>query len=136
MQKRLTGLLLAFALSGAHAHSDEFMAKMVAPHGGTIRMAGAVHLELVRGDSPSVYVTDHASREQDTAGAHGTLRIESAEGTREVPLEPAGGNVLRAAAGEKLDADTPVVVFVQLKGAQAETARFLPKPAKAEHAGH
>ena len=61
----LAGLL---ATGGAYAHTDEYLDTQTAPHGGQLRMAGALHFELVISkDNPQpqnnpvvVYVTDHA----------------------------------------------------------------------------
>ncbi|MEN9727100.1 MAG: hypothetical protein RL434_1466, partial [Pseudomonadota bacterium] len=49
----LSGLLLALALWGAQvmAHSDEYFDSKPAPHGGRLRMAGPLHLEVLATES-------------------------------------------------------------------------------------
>jgi hypothetical protein len=136
MTRLLLSLLLGAFLASAQAHTDEWMDSHASAHGGTTRMAGALHLELVRAATPTVYVTDHAGRAQDTDGARATLSIEQAEGRHEVQLLPAGENRLVAAPGVTLDAAVPVVLFIQLKDAPAETARFAPKSASREPPPH
>jgi len=128
----LSALLLAGLAGTGAAHDDAWMDRQRAPNGGMLRMAGALHLELVRTPAVVVYVTNHAGQAQDTAGAEGTLAVERDGARQEVRLQPAGTNGLKPAAPLTLTADEAVVLFVKLAGQQAETARFVPsKPGAA-----
>ena len=77
----LTGLLSLAAYGPSLAHDDAYLDTLTAPHGGQIRMAGALHLELVvhkdgaegKERPIEIYVTDHAGTKQATAGASGTV---------------------------------------------------------------
>src|SRR5262245_24249685 len=61
--------LLAVVSLRVDAHGDEYFESRPAPHGGQVRMAGPVHLELVvRGSEIAVYVTDHADNSMITDG--------------------------------------------------------------------
>ena len=135
MRRRSSVLLLGGLLMGlagtVAAHDDAWMGRQVAPNGGVLRMAGALHLELVSTPATAIYVTNHAGQAQDTAGAVGTLAVERAGARQEVALQPAGANVLKPASPVTLTADDAVVLFVKLAGQQAETARFVPRQASA-----
>ena len=80
MRRRSSVLLLGGLLMGlagtVAAHDDAWMDRQVAPNGGVLRMAGALHLELVSTPATAIYVTNHAGQAQDTAGAVGTLAVE------------------------------------------------------------
>ena len=143
MGRRSSALLLGALLAGlagpGAAHDDAWMDRQSTPHGGVLRMAGALHLELVRAPSPMVYVTNHAGQPQATIGAEGTLAVERADGRQEVALQVAGDNALKPVAPIALAPTDTVVLFVKLAGAQAETARFGPAkstPAPAPSVDH
>ena len=143
MGRRSSALLLGALLAGlggpGAAHDDAWMDRQSTPHGGVLRMAGALHLELVRAPSPMVYVTNHAGQPQATTGAEGTLAVERADGRQEVALQVAGDNALKPVAPITLAPTDTVVLFVKLAGAQAETARFGPAkstPAPAPSVDH
>lgn len=122
----LLGLWLACVAGTAFAHDDAWMDRQQAPNGGKLRMAGPLHLELVRAPAAAVYVTDHAGQALDTAGAEGTLALERDGESRTVILQSAGANLLKPASPLRLAADEPVVLSVKLAGAGVETARFAP----------
>ena len=126
LSTRLLGMALAGVLSTAVAHDDAWMDRQITPNGGMLRMAGALHLELVRTPATAVYVTNHAGQALDTAGAEASLAIERDGARQEISLHPAGTNVLKPASPLTLAPDEPVVLSVKLAGAQAETARFVP----------
>lgn len=126
LRARLLGAVLVGALGTAVAHDDAWMDRQITPNGGMLRMAGALHLELVRTPAPAVYVTNHAGQALDTAAAEGWLVLERDGAQQEVSLRPAGTNALKPASPVTLTPDEPVVLTVKLAGAQAETARFVP----------
>ena len=136
-----TVLLLAACLaasSAGWAHTDEQLDAMSAPHGGKVRGAGPYHLELVASPGTlTVYVTDHRWTEQATRGADARATVRS--GTELVPisLKPAGKNRLEGHGQFAIGADTTVVVFVRIRGHDAQSARFThlltPQPAPAPH---
>src|SRR5262245_11388317 len=86
--------LLAVLSLRAHAHGDEYFESQPAPHGGQVRMAGPVHLELVvRGTEVTVYVTDHADSPMNTDNGSAKVIIRSGRRNRfVVVLRPAGDN--------------------------------------------
>ena len=121
-------VLLALALSpAAWAHTDEYLDTVKTPHGGQLRMAGALHYELVvRPNEITVYVTDHADNKQDTKGASGTATLLSGRTKASIKLEPAGGNVMKGTGKFDLDPEMKVVVSITMAGKQPEQARFTP----------
>ena len=127
MTMRLAVLLLLAALSPRiHAHSDEYFDSRPAPHGGQVRMAGPVHLELVvRGGDVTVYMTDHADNPVSTDNGSAKVIIRASKKNRFVAvLRPAGGNVLRGAGEFKLAKRNDVTVLVTLPGQDAQRAQF------------
>jgi len=157
MNKTMATVLLAAALVlslPAGAHTDDYLATLVAPHGGQLRMAGPYHLELVAKDKELVlYVTDHGDNPIATEGGVGkaTLQLGTAKARTTVKLEPAEDNVFKGSGEFTLKPQSVIVVFVKLPGQEAQSARFTPlkprvkpaaarkaasKPAADGHSGH
>jgi hypothetical protein len=129
MYRSTTLLCLAvLALPGAvWAHSDEMLDRMTAPHGGQIRMAGPLHLELVmKPGELAVYVTDHGGAEIATQGARGSATVLSGKTKTEVKLVPAAGNRLNGDGRFEPNPGMTVVVSVTMPGQPAQEARFTP----------
>jgi hypothetical protein len=126
--RHLLLLAIGVALSGfAAAHSDEHLATVPAPHGGVLRMAGPLHLELVlEPGRVKVYLTDHAFQPVSAAGATGSARVLLGGKRLDVPLKPAGGNLLSGTGGFDTGPDSGVTVRVKLPGSEAVTAQFPP----------
>ncbi|MBI5924748.1 MAG: hypothetical protein HY836_04045 [Aquabacterium sp.] len=122
------------ASAPAWAHDDAYLDTVKAPHGGQLRMAGPVHLELVLVKTPleardkaiAVYVTDHAGKPQTTAGASGTITILSGKTKVSVALKPDGDNKLSAQATYASTPDLKAIVSVTMAGQPAQQARFTP----------
>lgn len=143
---RTLSLLLALAAPiAALAHSDDYLDTLSGPHGGQLRMAAQYHYELVVGPGTlAVYVTDHADKGFDTAGAKGRAILLSKGVKHYLDLQPAGGNALSGRGDFELDPGMKVVVTVTMPGAPPLAARFTPlaprraKPGAAddEHAHH
>ena len=147
MRTRLAVLLLLVALSPrVHAHSDEYFDSRPTPHGGQVRMAGPVHLELVvRGDEVTVYMTDHADHPVSTDNGSAKVIMRSSKRNRfVVVLRPVGDNVLQGTGDFKLGKRNDVTVLVTLPGQDPQRAQFrigkdgkpmaMPKPrAKSAH---
>ena len=145
----LAGLLTAV---GAYAHTDEYLDTQTAPHSGQLRMAGALHFELVVAkNSPQaqnnpvvVYVTDHAGTKTSTAGAKGTVTILAGKAKTTIHLAPDGDNALKGTGSYASTPDMKAVVSVTLAGQNTEQARFTPlakmgssrQDEHARHAGH
>jgi hypothetical protein len=118
----------------AQAHDDAYLDTVAAPHGGQLRMSGAVHFELVLAkDSPSakdnaiaVYVTDHAGTKIPTAGATGTVTLLSGKSKVTTALKPDGDNKLKGSATYASTPDLKAVVSITLPGQAAQQARFTP----------
>lgn len=148
----MLGLALAALLlpAAAAAHSDDELDARPTPHGGQLRMAGALHLELVLardGDATQpravvVHVTNHADDPQPTAAARAaaTLLAAGSKPVR-VTLTPAGETRLEGSAIYPNDPALKAVVEVTLPDQPTEQARFTPlapRPAADahEHDGH
>lgn len=124
------GLLLCMALWHGHVigHSDEYLDSMPAPHGGRMRMAGPLHLEvLATASEVRVYVTDHVGQPLATAGGRAMLRVTGAE--RSVALTPTRENLFFAPLEQALPADAEWVLFVEMKDTPAQSARYSVRPA-------
>ena len=128
------GLLGWFASTPAWAHDDAYLDTVKAPHGGQLRMAGPLHLELVLSKTPTeaqdkviaVYLTDHAGNKQSAAGAKGTITILYGKTKVSAPLTPDGDNKLQAQAVYASTPGLKAIVNVTLAGQAAQQARFTP----------
>jgi len=130
-------VLLAAALAltqTAHAHTDEYLDTVTAPHGGQLRMTGAYHYELVvKNNELTIYLTDHGGTNVDSAGASGNATILSSKGKTRIKLSPGGDNIMRGSGQFEAVPDMKVAVSIALPGQGAALARFTPlkKPATA-----
>ncbi len=140
---RMVILSLAIGMAAPHsyAHSDAHFDTQVAPHGGRMRMAGPVHLELVIDAGRIVlFVTDHAEQAQASAGGAAAVRFPE-QGLR-VALTASGDNTFSAPLPPGLAAGGAAIVFVKLPGIEAQSARFKaraaasPAPSDLDHAHH
>ena len=114
----------------AQAHGDEVLAGMRAAHGGQLQASGSYHLELlVEKGQVQVWVTDHASQEQTTSGASGSVMLIYPSGTVTVPLLPAGSNKLAGRdARVTPNPDTRVALILTMLGQQQPVqSKFLLK---------
>lgn len=140
----LAACLVGLALpQTAVSHSNEYLAKMVGSHGGTLRMSGPYHLELVVDEGEvRVWVTDHSDNPQSTQGAQGQLMVMKGAQRFLVTLSPAGQNVLEGADPRLTDdEDLRVVLTISMVGQGPAQARFAPaqdavKKQDGKHAGH
>ncbi|MDQ5925401.1 MAG: hypothetical protein QG554_343, partial [Pseudomonadota bacterium] len=105
----LAGLTLTLGSAFApwvQAHDNAYLDAQTAPHGGTLRMAGPYHLELVQSADKAhtgqstvrVYVTDHAGQAIPTRGAKGRVLGGPGKGSQIAALLPAGENAPTARA--------------------------------------
>jgi len=118
--------LLAMVSLRVHAHGEEYFESRPAPHGGQVRMAGPVHLELVvRGSEVTVYVTDHADSSMNTDNGSAKVIIRSGRKNRFVViLRPASDNALRGIGEFTLRKKNEVTVLVTLPGQDPQRAQF------------
>ncbi len=127
---RLQAILLAAGLAlagGAHAHSDEYFDSIRTPHGGQMRMAGPFHLEMVvKGGAITVYVADHGNDAIATDGAKAVARVSSGKDVVEVPLAPAGANVMKGSGAFKATRGTRVELSIEVPGKGSADASFQP----------
>ncbi len=129
-----TLLAAVFASPGALAHTDDYLDTQKHANGGQMRMAGALHFELVVAkdnkaakESPiTIYVTDHADAKMPTAGAKGTVTLLSGKDKSTVTLTPDGDNRLKGSGKYASTPDLKAIVSVTLAGKPAEQARFTP----------
>jgi hypothetical protein len=127
---RLQAILLVAGLAlagGVHAHSDEYLDSIRTPHGGQMRMAGPFHLEIVvKGGDITVCVADHANDAIATDGAKALARVSSGKDVLEVPLSPAGGNVMKGSGAFKATRRTRVELSIEVPGRGSAEAKFQP----------
>lgn len=134
VQTLAVALLSATMATPALAHDDAYLDTVKAPHGGQLRMAGPIHMELVLSKEPleakdkpiAVYVTDHAGNKQSTTGATGTITILYGKTKVSAPLTPDGDNKLRAQAVYASTPDLKAIVSVTMSKQEAQQARFTP----------
>lgn len=119
----------------AWAHTDEYLATVVAPHGGQLRAAGPFHLELVAKDGElALYVIDHGNIPIPVQGGHGKANIQvGKDGERKaVTLVPESGNIMRASGKFKITPDTSIAVFIAIPEYETQGARFTPLTPKGD----
>ncbi|MCU0755239.1 MAG: hypothetical protein MUE46_08970 [Xanthomonadales bacterium] len=146
---RIAGLMLSMALalgSGALlAHSDEELDARPSPHGGQVRMAGGLHLELVlarEGDATQprpivVHVSDHADQPQSTSGGRATVTLLAPKmAPLRVELKPDGQTRLVGSAVYPDDPMLKAVVQITLPELPTEQARFEPLAPRKAADGH
>lgn len=126
-QHGLRILLLLSALAAisrhAYAHSDDYLDSLPAPHGGQIRMAGPLHLELVIAErAVEVFVTDHAGTPRPTAGGKASLRVAREEPG--ITLKATSGYRFAGSLPHPVPANAQLTLFVLLPGEQPHAARF------------
>lgn len=117
------------------AHSDDYLDTVAAPNGGQLRMAGALHLELVvTANQLQIHVTDHAGKTVSTQGASGTAITLAKTGKQTLTLAPAQDNLLEAAGTFDPAQPLKAVVTVNLPGQAPVTVRFdTARQQEAEH---
>ena len=136
--------LLALALTiteAAHAHTDEYLDTVAAPHGGQLRMTGPYHYELVaKNNELTIYLTDHGGTNVASARAKGSATILSSKGKTRIQLLPAGENIMRGTGQFEAVPDMKVAVSITLPDQGAALARFTPfkklPGAAASHQAH
>jgi hypothetical protein len=126
-QPGLRILLLLSALAAVsrptYAHSDDYLDSLPAPHGGQIRMAGPLHLELVIAErAVEVFVTDHAGTPRPTAGGKASLRVAREEPG--ITLKATGGYRFAGSLPHPVPVNAQLTLFVMLPGEQPHAARF------------
>lgn len=117
----------------ALSHSNDYLATIQGPHGGSLQMADMYHFELlIRDGVATVWVTDHGDQPQDTVGAKAEAMVINNGERVTVALAPSGKNQL-VGLGPRIKS-TPnarVVLTVTMKGHPPLQARYAPG-AKAE----
>ena len=127
-------LAAVFASSAALAHTDDYLDTQKHANGGQMRMAGALHFELVvakdnkaaKESAITIYVTDHDDAKMPTAGAKGTVTLLSGKDKSTVTLTPDGDNRLKGSGKYASTPDLKAIVSISLAGKPAEQARFTP----------
>ncbi len=138
-------LALTVTVTSAFAHGDENHDTLKAAHGGLLGVAGSLSYELVVSkdakegqDVPVVvYVTDHAGKAVQTAGATGNATILAGKSKSTLALQPDGDNRMKGVGKYTATPDMKVVVSITLAGKQPEQTRFAPLAAKKDgHSDH
>lgn len=122
----LSFLVSLVASAGALAHSDEYMANQVGPHGGMLRAAGPYHLELrVEGDRLRVWLMDHGDAPQASEGVRGRAMVVAGSRRLSVALQSAGDNLLEGSHPQlRSDEAMRVAVTLDAPGQAPIQARF------------
>ena len=111
----------------ARAHDDAYMARLKAPRGGSMRMAGIYHVELlVRGADVRVFLYDHADRPVPAAKTSVRVRFEAGADRMTVALAPSGkaDNELAGTASKALRGSVRAVVTLQEAGGPPVDAEY------------
>ncbi|MBS3935450.1 MAG: hypothetical protein KGZ43_04685 [Sulfuritalea sp.] len=123
MKTALTVLIATLALAAlpasagpGHDHSPK--------HGGIVRDAGQLTLELVaRADALILHVSDH-DKPVATAGARGTATLYGGSGKVVAELLPAGDNRMEARGSFKVGVGVRAAVALALPGKTETKAMF------------
>lgn len=147
--RAISGVLLSMALTlgslPALAHSDEELDARPSPHGGQVRMAGGLHLELVLdrdGDASQpravvVHVSNHADEPQPVRGGRATVTLLAPKmAPQRVELQPDGESRLSGTAVYPDDPALKAVVQISLPEMPTEQARFEPLAPRQVSEGH
>lgn len=142
----VTVMSLTTFAGSALAHSDApHPDTLKATQGGQLGVAGAFSYELVIDKNAKegvesavmVYVTDHAGKKMQTAGASGTATILAGKLKASAMLKPDGDNRMKGVAKYAAAADMKVLVSITLAGKPPEQTRFTPlATAKDGHTDH
>lgn len=129
-----------FVHSGvALSHSNDYLATIQGPHGGSLQMADIYHFELlIREGEVTVWVTDHGDQPQDTNGAKAEAMVINNGERVTVALAPSGKNQLVGLNPRiKSTPNNRVVLTVTMKDHSPLQARYAPgAEAKAETMQH
>ena len=128
------------------AHSDDpHPDTLKATQGGQLGVAGVFSYELVIDKNAKegadsavvVYVTDHAGKKVQTAGASGTATILAGKLKASAVLKPDGDNRMKGNANYAASPNMKVLVSITLAGKPPEQTRFTPlSVAKDGHTDH
>lgn len=121
MKKLMTimAMTAAVALSGnALAHGEK------PKHGGIVQSANDVSFELVNKDGKvTIYVEDHGEPVA-TAGASGKLTVLNGAEKTDVPLEPAGANMMATKGEAKLGKGSKAIATLTFADKKTVNVRF------------
>lgn len=130
-----TALSLTTFAGNVLAHSDApHPDNLKATQGGQLGVAGTFSYELVVDKKAKegvdsaviVYVTDHAGKKIQTAGASGTATILAGKLKASAMLKPDGDNRMKGSTNYAATADMKVLVSITLAGKPPEQTRFTP----------
>ena len=130
-----TALSLTSVSNIALAHGDApHPDSLKAVQGGQLGVAGAFSYELVidktakegRESTVMVYVTDHAGKKVQTAGASGTATILAGKLKANASLKPDGDNRMKGLTQYTAQPNMKVLVSITLAGKPPEQTRFTP----------
>ncbi len=121
MKKLVTmmAMTLTVALSGnAVAHGEK------PKHGGVMQTASDLNFELVsKGGNATIYVEDHG-KQLSTAGMTGKLTVLNGTEKTEVPLEPAGENMMVTKRQAKLAKGAKAIASMTFADKKTINVRF------------
>ncbi|MDQ9169564.1 hypothetical protein Q8A64_03975 [Oxalobacteraceae bacterium R-40] len=121
MKKFLACITMAasvIASGNVLAHGDK------PKHGGIVQSANDLSFEMVNKDNATlIYVEDHGKK-LSTAGAAGKLTLLNGAEKSELPLEPAGENMLAAKGDTKLAKGTKAIASITFANKETVNVRF------------
>lgn len=124
MKKMILATMLAVGIGSAGvalAHGAK------SRHGGVVATANDLQFELVdKSGKPVIYVNDHG-KALATSGMTGKMTVLNGMGKTELPLQPAGENMLQAAGEAKLEKGTKAVALITLPDSKVVNVRFAVK---------
>ncbi len=115
----VTAMTIALAVSGnALAHGEK------PKHGGVMQTANDLSFELVhKGGNTTIYVEDHG-KQLSTTGATGKLTVLNGKEKSEVPLEPAGENMMVTKGEAKMTKGAKAIASVTFADKKTINVRF------------
>lgn len=126
--------------AGLQAHTDEYLDAEGGAHGGTMRMSGPYHLELIVSDGKVVvWVMDHGNQPQPTKGAQGQLVLFQDDDRIILDLDPGDESILLATDSRINGTNSPrAVLTLSMRGQSPIQVRFaeLAKPAAKQDDRH
>lgn len=128
MEKAMKKLMTFLAMASAVSVSAPALAHGEKPrHGGVLQTANDIAFELVNKDGAvTIYVEDHGNK-VFTTGATGKLTVLNGTEKSEVPLEPAGENMLVTKGDAQLAKNAKAIVAVTFADKKTVNIRFVVK---------
>jgi hypothetical protein len=125
MEKAMKKFLACLTVAASVIVSGNVLAHGDKPkHGGIVQSANDLSFEMVnKDDAIFIYVEDHGKK-LPTAGTTGKLTLLNGTEKSELPLEPAGENMLAAKGGAKLAKGAKAIASITFATKETVNVRF------------